>query len=114
MSFEEISRLESRLYEIEEKFHKFNLSEIGSLEKILCPEPNAEGYLYAFLSRSGPKALQKSRKWLVDISYKKLMRIKNTNLLHKFVTDRNFSGHGSGMFRQTWSKSYRDRLLSRH
>jgi hypothetical protein len=94
----EITRIvecEKKLEEIEKKFHKFKIEDVKSLETYLIDEGNEINQLYIrvgpYNSKARQRIIEDVKSWISKLDYKVLMRIKNTSLIRKQVTSREFN-----------------------
>jgi hypothetical protein len=90
-----VSECEKRLDEIEVYFHKFKIQDVKNLESYLIDEGNAINQLYirvgAYNSKIRQRIIADVKSWLSKLDHKTLMRIKNTSLIRKQVTSRDFN-----------------------
>lgn len=90
-----IGECEKRLAEIESNFYKFKIQDIKRLEDYLIDEGNKINQLYisvgAYKSKSRQRIIFDVKLWFSKLDYKVLMRIKNTSLIRKQVTNREFN-----------------------
>lgn len=90
-----ISECEKRLDEIEVNFHKFKIQDVKNLESYLIDEGNAINQLYirvgAYNSKIRQRIITDVKSWISKLDHKTLMRIKNTSLIRKQVTSRDFN-----------------------
>jgi 5-methylcytosine-specific restriction endonuclease McrA len=89
-----VGRLESRLVEIEGDFHKFDLKKVAQLEAYAIDEGNNTNQMYIkvgrYQSRQRQKITQDVKAWFSNLTYQSLMRIRNTSLLRKELTTREY------------------------
>jgi 5-methylcytosine-specific restriction endonuclease McrA len=88
-----VVKLESRLAKIENEFYKFDLKKVAQLEVYATDEGNIN-QIYIKVGRNQSRQRQKIRQdvktWFSKLTYQSLMRIKNTSLLRKELTDREY------------------------
>lgn len=89
-----VGKLESRLAEIEGDFHKFDLKKVAQLEAYAIDEGNNTNQMYIkvgrYQSRQRQKIIQDVKAWFSKLTYQSLMRIRNTSLLRKELTTREY------------------------
>ena len=90
-----ISECEKRLQEIEVNFHKLKIQEVKNLESYLIDEGNEINQLYIkvgpYKSKTRQKIISDVKLWFSKLDHKRLMRIKNTSLIRRQVTSRDFN-----------------------
>lgn len=90
-----ISECEKRLQEIEVNFHKLKIQEVKNLESYLIDEDNRINQLYIkvgpYKSKTRQRIISDVKVWFSKLDHKTLMRIKNTSLIRRQVTSRDFN-----------------------
>ena len=89
-----IAELEQRLFEIEREFHGIKLDDVRKLESYVADEGPVYSIMYIRVGPANSAARKRitkdAKSWFKDLSYQKLMRIKNTKLIRVQLTSRKY------------------------